>query len=137
MRKLLLRIQDVLTGDKHLTEVLPSDNIGSSVRQNAKWPCLEYGVSDVPRQHPSGKLVTAISIRIYSTTGPSECWQIAERLRPIMIPKVLTDKDLRFKVDKVRLTDTIAETDLFTDWRYRVEVEYTIWLTELDTIPQT
>lgn len=134
MRALLVYLHSVLTGDEHLTKVIHSDNIGSSVRQNAKWPCLEYGVADVPAQR-QGKRVLAISMRIYSQDGESQCWEAAEALEKVMTPKRLTNKDMGYKVDKVRISDTRGETDLFTDWRSRLEVEYTVWLSELD-IPQ-
>lgn len=136
MRALLVYLHTVLIGDTDLTEVIPSDNMGSSVRQNAKWPCLEYGVAEVPFQRP-GKRLIVISIRIYSAVGESECWKAAEALEKIMTPKRLTDKDRGFKVDKVRISDTKGETDLFTDWRSRLEVEYSVWLSELHPVKQT
>jgi len=136
MRALLLYLDTVLTGDENLTEVIPTDNIGSSVRQNAKWPCLEYGVAEVPFQRP-GKRLVVISIRIYSLIGESECWKAAEAVEKIMTPKRLSNQDGGYKVDKVRISDTKGETDLFSDWRNRLEVEYSVWLSELHPVKQT
>lgn len=124
MRKFLVHLQRTLTTDTALSAVLPPDHIGASVRQNAKWPCLEYGIDGQPVLAPEGKTVLNIIFQIYSTVGASECWEIEESLTPLLKPHRLSQDAIGFTVSRMQRVDAQSLTDQFSDWRYRLKLDY-------------
>ena len=129
MRKFLVHLQSTLTSDASLSTVLPPKHIGASVRQNAKWPCLEYGIDGQPLLAPEGKTVLNVIFQIYSTVGASECWDIEERLTPLIKPTRLSSGADGFTVSRMQRVDAQSLTDQFSDWRYRLKLDYLTHLT--------
>ena len=129
MRKFLVHLQRTLTNDTALSTVLPPKHIGASVRQNAKWPCLEYGIDGQPILAPEGKTVLNVIFRVYSTVGASECWEIEEALTPLLKPARLSQGAEGFRVSRMRRVEAQSLTDMFSDWRYRLNLDYLTHIT--------
>ena len=134
MNALLVHLHSVLKSDTGLTAVIPSDNIGASVRQNAGSPALEYGIDGDAPNH-SGHRDIILAFNICSAAGAAEVYRAKEALEQVMTakklstPVLVTDPPLTFKVDQVRLTD--ASTDPRNDWAFSTRCEFSLRVADL------
>jgi hypothetical protein len=141
MRDLLLQLYAVLTTDTGLTAVIPSNNIGASVRQNAGSPCLEYEIDGEEADH-SGHRTILLDFVISSQTGAEECYAIKDALEKVVTAKKLSTPltplvgpvvPLTFSVMQSRLTDTRANPR--SDWAHSISSVFTLRVA--DKRPQT
>jgi hypothetical protein len=106
MRDLLVHLYQVLTTDPQLTTLIPLDNIGAAIRQNAELDSLEYwteGDSADASRHRSASLI----LRVNSISGVDHALQVTDRLERLLTASTLTpDPPVTFKVSQVRLIDS-------------------------------
>jgi hypothetical protein len=142
MQPLLIQLHKVLTSDTSLTALVPSDNIGAIIRQNAGSPVLEYGI-DGEEANYSGHRTLTLAFVIASQTGAESTYAIKERLEALMTAKNLSTPiappppalpvALVFKAVQVKLTDSRVYPR--TGWAHAIRVEFDIMVA--DTRPPT
>ena len=142
MQPLLLQLHQVLTTDTPLLALIPSENIGASIRQNAGSPCLEYGIDGEEANHSRQRSLTLVFV-IASQTGAESTYAIKERLEALMTAKKLSTPiapappaqpvALVFNVVQVKLTDSRVHSR--TGWAHAIRAEFDLMVA--DKRPQT
>lgn len=137
MQPLLIQLHKVLTTDTALLALIPSENIGAIIRQNAGSPSLEYGIDGEEANHSRQRHLTLVFV-IASQTGAESTYAIKERLEALMTAKILSTPippqiALVFKVAQVKLTDSRVYPR--TGWAHSIRCEFDIQVA--DTRPPT
>ncbi len=133
MQPLLIQLHKVLTSDTALLALIPSDNVGASIRQNAGSPSLEYGIDGEEASHSRQRSLTLVFV-IASQTGAESTYAIKERLEALMTAKILSTPidppppaqptALVFNVVQVKLSD--SRVSARTGWAHALRVEFDI-----------
>lgn len=137
MQPLLIQLHKVLTTDTALLALVPSENIGAIIRQNAGSPSLEYDIDGEEANHSRQRSLTLVFV-IASQTGAESTYAIKERLEALMTAKklstpILPEIALVFKAVQVKLTDSRVYPR--TGWAHSIRVEFDIQVA--DTRPPT
>lgn len=134
MEAVLIQLQQVLTSDTALTAEVPPENIGTSIRQNAGSPALEYGIDGEETDH-SGHRFLVLVFGIYSATGAATVYRIKELLERLLTAKKMSTLippntvPLIFRVAQVKLTDSrVYPRD---PWAHSLRVEFTMQVSDL------
>jgi hypothetical protein len=137
MQPLLIQLHKVLTTDTALLALIPIENVGASIRQNAASPSLEYGVDGEEADHSGHRRLTLV-FGIASQTGAESTYAIKERLEQLMTAKILSTPiapavALAFNVVQVKLADSRVQPR--TGWAHSLRVEFDVAVA--DKRPQT
>lgn len=126
MLPLLVQLHAVLTTDTALIYIIPSDNIGASIRQNAGSPVLEYEIGGEEADHSGHRTIVLVFITS-SQTGAEECYKIKEALEQLVTAKKLSTPEtgtLDFSVMQARLTDSVFQSR--SGWAHTLRTEFTL-----------
>ena len=137
MQSLLIQLHKVLTTDAPLLALIPSDNLGAIIRQNAGSPSLEYGIDGEEADHSGHRKLTLVFTAV-SQTGAESNYAIKDRLETLLTAKKLSTPiapaiALDFKVVQVRLADSRVYPR--TGWAHSLRFEFDIQVA--DTRPFT
>lgn len=137
MQPLLIQLHKVLTTDTALLTLIPSENMGACIRQNAGSPALEYGIDGEEANHSGHRTLTLVFV-IVSQTGAEATYAIKERLEALMTAKklstpILPEIALVFKAVQVKLAD--SRVTARTGWAHAIRAEFDIMVA--DTRPLT
>lgn len=137
MQPLLIQLHKVLTTDTALLALIPSENVGASIRQNAGSPSLEYGIDGEEASHSRQRRLTLVFV-IASQTGAESTYVIKERLEALMTAKILSTPiapplpalpvDLVFNVVQVKLADSRVTSR--TGWAHAIRVEFDLMVAD-------
>jgi hypothetical protein len=137
MQPLLLQLHQVLISDAALTTLVPSENVGACIRQNAASPSLEYGIDGEETDHSGHRRLTLVFV-IASQTGAESTYAIKERLEQLMTAKILSTPiapatALVFNAVQVKLADSRVFSR--TGWAHALRAEFDVMVA--DKRPQT
>ena len=137
MQALLLQLHQVLITDTALLTLIPSENVGAIIRQNAGSPSLEYGIDGEEADHSGHRRLTLV-FNVAAQTGAESTYAIKERLEQLMTAKILSTPIapatvLDFKVCQVKLADSRVYPR--TGWAHAIRVEFDLQVA--DKRPQT
>jgi hypothetical protein len=132
MRALLVHLHQVLTTDTDLVSLVPSENIGAIIRQDAGSPSLEYGIDGEEADH-SGHRNLQLAFVVAAQAGAEITYEIKERLEALMTAKKLststTAEPLTFTASQVRLTDSRVYPR--TGWAHALRIEFDLRISDL------
>ena len=132
MQPLLLHLHQVLTTDTALLALIPSENVGAIIRQNAGSPSLEYGIDGEEANHSGHRSLTLVFV-VASQTGAESTYAIKERLEALMTAKILSTPVapatvLVFNVVQAKLTDSRVYPR--TGWAHTIRVEFDLMVAD-------
>ena len=134
MKPLLLQLKAVLLSDASLTSIIPTENIGQSIRQNAGNPSLEYGIEEEEADHSRHRAVTLVFV-VVSNTGAVVTTDTKEALEALITAKNLSTPvlpsitPLVFKVMQARLSDSRVYPR--TNWAHSLRIEFDLKIADL------
>lgn len=132
MQALLLQLHQVLTTDTVLLNLIPSENVGAIIRQNAGSPSLEYGIDGEEADHSGHRRLTLV-FGIAAQTGAESTYAIKEQLEQLMTAKILSTPiapatSLAFNVVQVKLADSRVLPR--TGWAHSLRVEFDLMVAD-------
>lgn len=101
---LLRRVFTVLSTDSEIlnTYEVPAGNIGTNVRKSATYPAIEFGIES-GSNFRDVKDDQRLRLTVYGTEQVEQVVLIADRVKALMVPKQLSDRDNGFFVARSRL----------------------------------